>query len=526
MQDNSTFNKDYIIRSINRKTKILNWIILLIISSILFVNLRLLTSVFNYIPPLSVAIMLFMILALMLIGFYLFRRISYDAIESLVEYGNKIQHDAFYDSLTDLPNRNFFKEHLRIAFERIKSSREYMFSVLLIDVDRFQNINDSLGHSIGDELLISIGKTIQSCLRPNDFIARLGGDEYAILLDDIKHAGHAKNIADRIYEKTQLPVTLGGQEIFTSVSIGIVISHKDYEYPDDIMRDADTAMNRAKALGKARHVVFDTSMHHQVFTLLQLDTEMRKALERNEFFLTYQPIVSIQDGGIIGFETLIRWNNPERGLMLPEEFIPVAENTGLIIPIGQWVLHEACSQMKLWHEKYSSYLPLKISVNISSKEFTQPDLIKNIEETLLTTGFDGRNLSLEITESMIMENPDFVATLLAQLKALNIQLHIDDFGTGYSSLSYLSRFPFDVLKIDRSFVSKMNSNKENLEIVRTIVNLANNLGIDVIAEGVEKNEHLQELKKLKCSYAQGHFFSRPLDVNAIEAFMQSRPHWL
>lgn len=526
MQDNSELNKDYIIRSINRRSNILKWIILLIFVCVIFVNLKLLTSIFDYLPPLSAAVMLFMILALVVTGFYLFRRISYDAIENLIEYSNKIKHDAFYDSLTNLPNRAFFKEHLRIAFERIKSSREYMFAVFLIDIDRFQNINDSLGHSIGDNLLISTGKTLQSCLRPNDFIARLGGDEYAILLDDIKHAGHAKTIADRIYEKSQVPITLGGQEIFTSVSIGIVISHEDYEYPDDIMRDADTAMNRAKALGKARHVVFDTSMHHEVFYLMQLDTDLRKALERKEFFLTYQPIVSIQDGNVIGFETLIRWNNPERGLMLPEEFISIAENTGLIIPIGQWVLHEACRQMRLWHERYSSFLPLKISVNISSKEFTQPDLIKNIEEILLKTGFDARSLSLEITESMIMENPQHVTTLLKQLKALNIQLHIDDFGTGYSSLSYLSRFPIDVLKIDRSFVDKMNSNKEHLEIVRTIVNLAHTLGIDVIAEGVEKSEHLQELKKLNCTYAQGYFFSVPLDVKATEIFMKSHSHWL
>jgi EAL domain-containing protein (putative c-di-GMP-specific phosphodiesterase class I) len=351
-------------------------------------------------------------------------------------------------------------------------------------------------------------------------IARFGGDEFVIFLDDIGDITDATRIANRIHEEMAAPFNLGGHEVFTSGSIGIALSSHGYDRPEEALRDADTAMYRAKALGKARHEIFDKSMHDRAVALLGLETDLRRAINRREFRLYYQPIVALDTGRIVGFEALVRWQHPERGLLSPAEFISVAEETGLIIPLGQWVLDEACRQMGVWQAQFCADPPLVVSVNLCTKQFSQPDLIERIKHMLLDTGFDAHNLKLEITESVVMENASVATATLGQLGELGIKLYIDDFGTGYSSLSYLHRFPVGTLKIDRSFVSRMNAQDENLEIIRTIIQLAHNLRMEVIAEGVETGEQLAQLKGLKCEYGQGYLFSEPVDAEMAGALIK------
>ena len=423
----------------------------------------------------------------------------------------QLVHNALYDALTELPNRTLFMDRLKQACERAKRHQSYLFAVLFLDVDRFKVVNDSLGHVTGDQLLVVISQRLQVCLRPGDTIARLGGDEFTMLLDDIKSANDASLVAERIQRELALPLNLNGHEVFTSASIGIALSGIGHDQPESLLRDADTAMYRAKSLGKARHQLFDTVMHTQALSLLKLETDLRRAVERQELRIHYQPIVALATQRITGFEALVRWQHPERGLVSPAEFIPVAEETGLIIPIGHWVLYEACRQMQAWQEQLSVKQPLAISVNLSVKQFIQQDLIEQIDQILQQTGLDVQNLKLEITESVIMENTESATIMLSQLRALGIQLCMDDFGTGYSSLSYLHRFPINTLKIDRSFISSMSMNSENLEIVRTIIALARNLNLDVTAEGVETAEQLAQLRALQCEYGQGYFFSKPVD---------------
>jgi len=348
----------------------------------------------------------------------------------------QLRHNAYYDGLTNLANRALFINRLGCAIERKKRYKNYLFAVLFIDLDRFKVVNDSLGHMIGDQLLIAIAKRLKICLRSEDTVARLGGDEFAILLEDIKDESDATRVVKRIQEELKLPFNLHGQEVFTSISVGIALSTTNYDKPEDLLRDADTAMYRAKALGKARYEVFNTAMHDHVVTLLQLETSLSWAFSRQEFRIHYQPIVLLETGKISGFEALVRWQHPTRGLLSPGEFISVAEETGAIIPIGYWVLREACLQMRSWQLQFPEK-PLSISVNLSSKQFSHPDLIKCISQTLQETRLSARSLKLEITESAIMENSESATAMLLQLRDLEVELHIDDFGTGYSSLSYL-----------------------------------------------------------------------------------------
>jgi diguanylate cyclase (GGDEF)-like protein len=438
----------------------------------------------------------------------------------LEESREHFRHAAFHDALTGLPNRTLFADFVKLAIERAKRQDAYAFAVLFLDLDRFKYINDSLGHTYGDQLLIEIARRLEKCLRSLDTVARFGGDEFAILLDGIKDSSDAIKVAEKIEEELLLPFKLGRHEAFTSASIGIALSTTGYEHPDDILRDADTAMYRAKDAGKACYELFDTEMHSRAVLRLNLENDLRRAIERQEFRAYYQPIMHLETGKVAGFEALARWEHPERGLVSPTEFIPVAEETGLIVPIGLWMLEEACRQMHEWHCQSPANRLLTISVNLSGKQLMQPDLIREIEQILRRTGIEPRCLKLEITESVVMENAEVVTVMLNQLRALNIRLSIDDFGTGYSSLSYLHRFPVDTLKIDRSFISRMGPDNENNEIVRTIAKLAQNLGMEIVAEGIETEEQLRQLSLLACEYGQGYLFSHPLSGEATGGFIQ------
>ena len=433
----------------------------------------------------------------------------------------KLLHDAFHDALTLLPNRVLFMNQLGHLIGRAKRCEDYLFAVLFLDLDRFKLVNDSLGHMIGDQLLIAIARRLETCVRLGDTVARLGGDEFTILLENIQDIEEAKQVADRIQKELSLPFNLSGHEVFTAVSIGIALSKIGYDRPEDLLRDADTTMYRAKALGKGRFEVFDRTMHTEALALLQLETDLRRGLDRREFQLHYQPIIALASGKISGFEALVRWQHPLRGLISPAEFIPVAEETGLIIPIGWWILGEACRQMRLWQEQFPGTESLTISVNFSGKQFLQPNMVEQIYQVLEETGLDASKLGLEITESALMENFELATNMLKQLRSQGVKLFLDDFGTGYSSLSYLHRFPFNVLKIDRSFVSRMGLDAKNLEIVYTIVTLAHSLGMDVTAEGVETAAQLAQLSAIKCKHGQGYLFSMPMEAEAAGALIQA-----
>ena len=441
----------------------------------------------------------------------------------------RLLHDAFHDALTGLPNRALFIDHLKLTIAQSKRNKARKFAVLFLDLDRFKVVNDSLGHIIGDQLLVGIARRLELCLRQGDTVARVGGDEFTILLDDLVEESEAEFIAERIQQEVGTPFFLGGREVFTTVSIGIAPSSRGYDQPDEMLRDADTAMYRAKSLGKARHEVFDEAMHALAVNLLQLETDLRRAQERNEFIIEYQPIVSLTDFRVSGFEALVRWQHPERGLVSPCDFIPVAEEGGQILQIGQWVLRQACIEMRGWQERFPADPALFVTVNLSAKQFAQPDLIEQVKESLETSNLDPNCLKLEITESVVMDDIEKGTAMLFQLRALGVRLSIDDFGTGYSSLSYLHRFPIDTLKIDRSFVTRIVNDKENIEIVRTILMLAENLDMDVVAEGVETQEQMALLRQLSCQSGQGYFFSKPMRVPEAEQIISDTyapPHAL
>ena len=429
----------------------------------------------------------------------------------LEETKDHFRHAAFHDSLTGLPNRAMFTELLKAEIENSKRSSDHLFAVLFLDLDRFKNINDSLGHTIGDLLLVAFAERLERTLRPLDTLARFGGDEFAILLSRISSTTDAVRVAERIHAELSVPFDLDRNSQFVTSSIGIALS-TGYERPDDILRDADIAMYRAKENGKARYEMFDQLMHARAVSRLQLESDLRHAVEQKEFIVYYQPIMALETGRLAGFEALVRWNHPRQGMVSPGDFVPVAEETGLIVPIGQWVLEEACKKVREWQLQSPSHRSLSLSVNLSARQVAQPDLLDRIKGALEASKLNPHHLKLEITESVVMDNAEAAALMFKQLRSLGVQLSIDDFGTGYSSLSYLHRFPLNYLKIDRSFVMRMTTDNDNA-IVKTISTLAHNLGMRVIAEGIETDEQYKGLKELGCEYGQGFLFSRPVDAD-------------
>jgi diguanylate cyclase (GGDEF)-like protein/PAS domain S-box-containing protein len=425
----------------------------------------------------------------------------------------KLLHEAIHDVLTGLPNRALFMDLLARSVARAKRRKGYLFAVLFLDLDRFKVINDSLGHLVGDQLLVGIARRLEQCLRPEDTVARLGGDEFTVLLEDINDISDPTRVAERVHKELASPFHVAGHEVYTSASIGIALNSAGYDAPDQILRDADTAMYRAKALGRARHEVFDTGMHARAVALLRLETDLRRAIERREFQLHYQPIVKLVGARIVGFEALVRWLHPQRGLLPPSEFVTVAEETGLMLPIGQWVLEEACRAARDWSDRFRQ--PFVIAVNLSNRQFAQPDLPERVDAVLRNAGLEPGRLKLEITEGVIMEHGETVTRTLHRLRDLGVELYVDDFGTGYSSFSVLHRFPISALKIDRSFVHALGKDGDGSEIVKTIMTLALNLKLNVIAEGIETKVQLDRLKALKCPQGQGAWFAEPLPADQV-----------
>ncbi len=444
--------------------------------------------------------------------------------QALRESKERFRHAAFHDSLTDLPNRNLFIETLKFHLEKSKTPAGLNFAVLFLDLNRFKTINDSLGHSIGDRLILHVAKRLKNLMGEGDLVARFSGDEFAIVLTNINETEDAVSFAGLIKHKLAAPFNLSGRQVFTSVSIGIAIGDVRYEEAEDILRDADIAMYYAKERGKS-YDIFDPTMHTRAVNLLQIETDLRHAIERNEFCAFYQPIISLDSMKLSGFEVLIRWNHPTRGLVPPIEFIPISEENGIIVPITLWILRESCRQMVKWQQLEPSNKFLTIAVNLSGKHFAHNNLVEEVRKIIVETGIPPSCLKLEITESAVMENAERTIAMLKQLKELGLQLSIDDFGTGYSSLSYLHRFPIDTLKVDRSFVSTMEEGSENGEIVRTVIALAKTLGLDVVAEGIETIHQLHQLQILGCEYGQGYLFSCPVPREEAERLLESKTPW-
>ena len=432
----------------------------------------------------------------------------------LARANERLQFDAFHDALTLLPNRALFMDRLGRAIERSARRPDPGFAVLFLDFDRFKVINDSLGHSVGDALLIALGERLKRCLRLADTVARLGGDEFTILLEDASEL-EATRTAERIQQALLRPFALEGHSLHISASIGIVLSNLAYARAEDVLRDADLAMYHAKARGRAGQQVFTKEMRERALSLMALETDLRQAIPRRELEVYYQPIMSVAGGQPVGFEALVRWQHPVHGTISPVTFIPLAEETGLIIEIDRWVLREACAQLRVWQEQFPTLPSLTLSTNLSGQQFAREDLADKVREILAETGFDPRDLKLELTESVLMSSSDSVTETFTRLRALGVGLHIDDFGTGYSSLSYLQRFPVDTLKIDRSFINKMMVSKESAELVRTILAMAANLNLKVTAEGVETPQQLEPLRSLGRAYGQGYLFAKPLAAAAV-----------
>ncbi len=423
----------------------------------------------------------------------------------------QLSYSALHDPLTNLPNRRLFIDRLNHALERAKRRKNYSFAVFFLDLDRFKVVNDSLGHDTGDLLLIESALRISSCIRREDTVARLGGDEFVILLEESDDPVYYIKVADRILHEMASPVTLENHKVFVSISLGIVLGSESYDNAEDILRDADIAMYQAKKRGRGRYEIFNSSMLDHVVSRSQLESAMRNSLENGDFVVYYQPIMQLTTNQVIGFEALLRWNHPEKGLLLPEDFISIAEETGLIIPIGYWVIEVACKQLHDWITLNPNQSHLSVNVNLSPKQFSERDLIDKVTSAITKYHLDSSQLKLEITESLIIENREAVSETLERLRQIGIQVEIDDFGTGYSSLGYLSTLPVDTLKIDRSFINQIRENNGGAEIVQTILALAQNLGMNVIAEGVETIIQLEKLKTLGCDFVQGFYFYEALD---------------
>ena len=431
----------------------------------------------------------------------------------------QLAHDAMHDALTGLPNRARFLEELTVSLAKARRKPAHLFAVLFLDLDRFKVINDSLGHAVGDDLLSSFGRTLRGWLRPGDLVARLGGDEFTILLDGMESTDDATRVAERIEAGLRQSLKVGEREVFASVSIGIALSTSGYERPEDVLRDADLALYRAKAAGRGRYALFDVEMHARAMAHLQLETDLRRAVEKHEFRIAYQPIVELGSRRLLGFEALLRWQHPARGLVGPADFLEVADETGLMVPIGRWCLREACAQLGRWRSGQPEAAHLTMSCNLSSRQLLHPQIVAYVKEALDNAGIEASRLRLEITESVIMENAEAAAIRLKELRELGVQLDMDDFGTGYSSLSYLQRFPLHAVKIDRSFIERMRGG-QNAEIVKAILTLGRNLGLEVIAEGVETGEQDQLLVQMGCPSAQGYLFSHPVPAEGAAKLIE------
>ncbi len=529
MPDITKVDKSSVVGAIKRNLNILNSVVLLSLFIILFVNIKLLYEILNYVPSASVVVVMTILSGLVLISLYLSKIISSNAVAELTEYDKKLtstieslqqeitkrkqiekklKHGVLYDSLTNLPNRTLLKKRLNRVIKRPKKHKNYLFAILFVDLDRFKIINDSLGHIVGDQLLIAFAQRLETCIRSVDTIARFGGDEFVILLDDVSDVNDATFIADRLQKKLLQPFKLNGHDLYTTASIGIALSTTGYHLADDVLRDADSAMYRAKALGRARYEIFDSSIHISMKKSFELETDLWQAVERMEFLVYYQPIVSVKNGTITGVEALLRWEHPEHGFIPPAEFIPLAEETGLISSIGEWVLRTACAQNKEWQD--AGYQGLQLDVNFSARQFHHqnlPELIKNVLEE---SGLPARSLHVEITESIAMEYHSI--KVLNELTDMGIQTSIDDFGIGYSSLGAIKNFPINVIKVDKSFIKDISIDANVEAIVKAIIAMAHSLKIKVIAEGVETEKQMAFLRSHKCDEMQGYLFSPPVSA--------------
>jgi diguanylate cyclase (GGDEF)-like protein len=434
------------------------------------------------------------------------------------ELEDQLRHAALYDELTGLPNRTLFIDRLRQTMARANRRPDYQYAVLFLDLDGFKLVNDSLGHLLGDSLLSSVAERIAADLRPSDTASRFGGDEFAILLDGVVAPHNPVAVAERLQARLSRPFHIGGHEIVVTASIGIASSETGYQSADDVLRDADTAMYRAKANEKGTHATFDAGMHTRAVSRLRVEAELRHAVDAGELRLHYQPIVAIRTGTTLAFEALVRWEHPTRGLLGPGEFLPIAEESGLMVPMGRWILKETCRQIAEW-KRAGAPEDLRVSVNVSNRQFWHGGLLDDVQGFLKDQHLEPRNIALEITETVVMYNADLAERMLKDLHENGFALHIDDFGTGYSSLQALHRFPIEALKVDRSFVWGLGTDPRSTELVRTIAMMARNLGVDVIAEGIETEDQRRRVERLGCAYGQGYLFSRPVPGDVAAGFV-------
>jgi diguanylate cyclase (GGDEF)-like protein len=433
----------------------------------------------------------------------------------------QLRHDALHDGLTGLPNRVCFVERLRHASERARRHAADSFAVLFLDLDHFKVVNDSFGHLAGDELLVEVARRLGGCLRSVDTLARLGGDEFALLLEEVRDPSDAARVAERLQLALRTPMNIRDSEVFTSASIGIALSGRADDAPQHLLRSADLAMYRAKEHGRSRFEVFDPAMHTAAMERLRMEMDLRRAIERDQLLLHYQPVFSLSTGGVVAVEALIRWQHPDRGLIPPLEFIPVAERTGLIGDIGRWVIARACQQLKNWERDFGYAAPQSVWINVSPKQFAQRDLADQVGELFMSMNFEPRRIKFEITESIMLEDIELAMRTLGELRRLGVQVFMDDFGTGYSSLTYLGRLPLDGIKVDRSFVSQMGTDMRQAQLVGTIITLIRNLGLEPIAEGVETDQQARLLREMGCAFAQGFVFCRPVPPREIDELLRS-----